>query len=97
MRLEFSPTAEADLIAIASFIARENPPRAVTFVDELEGTCAKILDFPRSGVDRSEILAGLRSKPHGSYVIFYGIEGSVIRIERILHGARDLGAIFSTE
>ncbi|WP_240334413.1 type II toxin-antitoxin system RelE/ParE family toxin [Sphingobium estronivorans] len=63
MGLEFSPAAAADLVAIASFIACDNVPRAVTFVDELEGACAKIADFPLSGVARPEIRAGLRSKP----------------------------------
>lgn len=29
MRLEFSPAADADLVEIASFIARDNVPRAV--------------------------------------------------------------------
>ncbi|UXC93408.1 type II toxin-antitoxin system RelE/ParE family toxin [Sphingobium sp. RSMS] len=86
MGLEFSPAAAADLVAIATFTARDNVLRAVTFVDELEGACAKIADFPRSGVARPEIRAGLRSKPHGSYVKFYSVLVSVIRIERILHG-----------
>lgn len=95
MRLEFSPAADADLVAIASFIARDNVPRAVAFVDELEAACAKLIDFPNSGVARSEIRAGLRSKPHGSYVIFYSVLSAVIRIERILHGARDIDAAFS--
>lgn len=97
MRLEFSPAADADLVAIASFIARDHVPRAVTFLDELEAACAKIVDFPLSGVARSEIRAGLRSKPHGSYVIFYSVLDSIIRIERILHGARDIGAILSSD
>lgn len=92
MRLELSPAADADLIAIASFIARDNPPRALTFVDELEAVCGKLLDFPRSGADRSEIRAGLRSRPHGNYVIFYTVGDAVIRIDRILHGARDFTA-----
>jgi len=93
MRLEFSPAADADLVEIASFIARDNVPRAVTFVDELEAACAKLVDFPLSGGARSDIRVGLWSKPHGSYVIFYSVLETVIRIERILHGARDIGAV----
>ncbi len=93
MRLEFSPAADADLVEIATFIARDNVPRAVTFMDELETACAKLVDFPLSGVARSDIRAGLRSKPHGSYVIFYSVPEKIIRIERILHGARDIGTI----
>ena len=95
MRLEFSPAADADLVEIASLIARDNVPRAVSFIDELEAPCAKLLDYSLSGVARSELRAGLRSKPHASYVIFYSVLENVIRIERILHGARDIGAIVS--
>lgn len=95
MRLEFSSAANADLVEIASFIARDNVPRAVTFVDELEATCTRLVDYPHSGVARSDIRAGLRSKPHGSYVIFYSVLETVIRIERILHGARDSGSTLS--
>lgn len=61
MRLEFSTAADADLVEIASFIARDNVPRAVTFVDELEATCAKLVDFPLSGVACPDIRVGLRS------------------------------------
>lgn len=95
MRLEFSPAAEADLVEIASFIARDNVARAVTFIDELDASCAKLVDHPHSGVVRSDLPTGLRSKAHGSYVIFYSVLETVIRIERILHGARDIGVILS--
>lgn len=54
-----------------------------------------LIDYPYSGVACSDICTGLRSKPHGSYVIFYNVSEPVIRIERILHGARDIGTIFS--
>jgi toxin ParE1/3/4 len=50
MRLEFSPAADADLVEIASFIARDNVPRAVNFVDELEAAYAKLIDFPCLGL-----------------------------------------------
>lgn len=95
MCLEFSPAADTDLVEIASFIARDNVLRAITFVDELEAACVKLVDYPHSGVVRSDIRAGIRSKPHGSYVIFYSVLEKVIRIERILHGARDIGTILS--
>lgn len=95
MRLEFSPEADSDLVEVASFIARDNVPRAISFIDELEASCARLLDHPHSGVARFELRAGLRSKPHGSYVIFYSVLEEVIRIERILHGGRDIGVILS--
>ena len=46
MHLSFSPAADADLTDIASFIARDNVDRALTFIDELQAACTKLLDFP---------------------------------------------------
>ena len=93
MRLEFSPAADADLTQIGTFIARDNVARAIAFVEELETACDSLVSFPRSGTDRSDVRAGLRSKPHGSYVIFYSVLETTVRVERILHGARDIGSI----
>lgn len=89
-RLEFSPEAAADLADIAGYIARDNPKRARTFVDELEAHCAGLIEYPDTGRTRPELAPGLRSKPHGHYLIFYTPGTEVVRIERILHGARDL-------
>jgi toxin ParE1/3/4 len=97
LRLEFAPRAVRDLEEIAGYIAEDNPERATSFVDELERRCADLLHYPESGRDRSELAQRLRSKPHGSYVNFYTPDIALIRIERILHGARDLEAAFGGE
>jgi toxin ParE1/3/4 len=89
-RLDFSPEAEADLLDIAAYIARDNPMRALSFIDELESRCADLLRFPEAGTPRPELAPDLRSKPHGRYVIFYTPGPTAVRIERILHGARDV-------
>ena len=95
MHLSFSPAADADLTDIASFIARDNVARALTFIDELQAACTKLLDFPGSGTVRSELRPDLRSRVYGSYVIFYTLVPGSVRIERILHGARDVSTILS--
>jgi len=56
----------------------------------LEASCADLLGFPKSGRARPELAPDLRSKPHGRYVIFYTPGRKSVRIERILHGARDI-------
>jgi toxin ParE1/3/4 len=38
-RLVFSPRAEADLEEIGDYIARDNPARAISFLDELRAHC----------------------------------------------------------
>lgn len=96
-KLEFSLDAEADLLDIATYIARDDPARALSFVDEIEARCAELLPFPDTGRLRPELAPELRSKPHGSYIIFYTPGAEVVRVERVLHGARDVMAVFGRE
>jgi len=46
---------------------------------------------------RDELADGLRSFPVGRYVIFYRPIPKGIEIVRVLHGARDLDAIFRSD
>lgn len=94
MKLEFAPEAETDLLDIAVYIARDNPARARTFVAELEERCAGLLDFHDKGRERPDLAHGLRSMPHGRYMIYYTPRSNAVRIERILHAARDVEAQF---
>lgn len=89
-QLQFAPQAKADLIDIFYHIAGDNPARAESFVGEIEQRCAGLQSFPGMGRARPEIMPGLRSLPHGHYVIFYTAGAQSVRIERILHGARDI-------
>lgn len=77
---------------IAVFIAQDNQARAMTFVDELEGKCAALGRAPGIGTPRPELGDGVRMLPHGRYLIFYREVNKGLRIERIMHGSRDIGA-----
>ena len=37
--VHFSPLAETDLVEIGIYIARDNPKRALSFIDEVEIKC----------------------------------------------------------
>ncbi len=76
---------------IAIFIAQDNPRRAPTFVDELERKCEALGLAPGIGTSRTELGEGIRVLPHGRYLIFYREANKGLRIERILHGSRDIG------
>lgn len=79
-----------DLVEITDFIAIDNPVRADQFEDELLECAQKISLSPLGYVERPELREGLRSCAHGTYVIFFTVDNQGVRIERILHGARDL-------
>ena len=90
----FSPMAVEDIEAILEYIARDKPAAAVSFVETLKHKCDTLARFPLLGASRDHLAEGLRVFPVGSYVIYYRPEGDTVRIERVLHGARDADALF---
>ncbi|MGX8008849.1 type II toxin-antitoxin system RelE/ParE family toxin [Mesorhizobium sp. ORM8.1] len=97
MAVTFSPAAARDVEEIGDYIHGENPAAARRFVTALRGRCDRITDAPRGGAPRYSLFPDLRSIPFQHYVIFYVAEGDEVRIERVLHGARDIDAIFETD
>jgi toxin ParE1/3/4 len=91
MKVSFAPAAQADLVDIAIYIAEDNADRALSFVDELEAKCFKLGQQPGLGTRREELIDGLRMLPYGRYLIFYREQTGALRIERIMHSARDIG------
>lgn len=90
MTATFSPAASDDLMEIALFIAEDNPKRALSFIEELEDTCHLLSASPGIGTARPDLGEGLRSMPHGRYLIFCRRRDAETRIERILRGSRDV-------
>ena len=91
--VEFAPAARDDLAAIGLYIAADNPERALSFVDALEQRAQRIGERPGSFPARDGISLGLRSAVHGSYMILFRELPDLVRIVRVLHGARDLSAM----
>lgn len=76
---------------IALYIAQDKPTRALTFIDELENRCAALGNAPGIGTARPELGEGIYMLPHGRYLIFYRQTQRSVRIERVMHSARDIG------
>lgn len=93
-RLLKRPKAERDLDEIWLYIAQDNPANADRFLDRLQERCLALADFPKMGTSRDDLKTGLRSHPCGRYLIFYFPIEDGVDIVRVLHGARDLDAIF---
>ena len=93
MRVELSNQAQLDLEQIGDFIARDNPLRAETFIRELADRCATLSEFPRRfpSLQRHEA-SGLRKAVHGSYMIVFRIDASIVVVTNVLHGASDFEA-----
>lgn len=90
-RLQFAAVARDDLLGIASYIARDNPKRASSFVAELREQCVLLAQHPGLGVAKPEYAEGVRMLPHGRYLIFFSETDSPgVLVERVLHSARHL-------
>jgi plasmid stabilization system protein ParE len=82
--------AEADLEQIGDWIARDNPMRAVTFVQTLRAKCLGLGDVPLGFplVPRYE-RSGVRRRPFRDYLIFYLVNGDSVEVLHVLHAAQD--------
>lgn len=94
MNLTFSPRAAVDLDEIADYIARDSPGRALRFVQEIRDRCGGIVLAPHGAVRRDDLLPGIRVVPFRRYLIFYTASEDTVRIERVLHGSRDIAELF---
>ncbi len=94
MIVHISAEAEADLESIGDHIARDNPVRAESFIQELRARCAELSEVPHAFplVPRYES-RGVRRRVHGNYLIFYRVLGYRIVVIHVLHGATDYAPI----
>ena len=97
MKFTISSVARADLREIATHIARDNPPRARSFVGELVAKIREVADQPLIYPLRPVWGADYRSALHRSYHIVFRIRGETVEIMRVVHGARDIIALLDGE
>jgi toxin ParE1/3/4 len=93
--VERFPQFDADLDAIADYIAARNLSAAVCFVDAVEDTARRLLEFPKLGTlcDFSNpTTAGLRVitvRRFTNYLIYFRPLDDRIQLVRLIHGMRD--------
>lgn len=92
----FSPRAREDLMEIGDYIAKDSRANALRFVSQLREQCVRIGRAPLGYASRADLAPGLRMAPLGNYVVFFRFRfrDGTVRIERVLHSARDLLAVF---
>ncbi len=90
MRLRLSPLVPGDLEETAEFIAQDSPRHAVRMLRLLQAKMKEVAKQPEMYRLRPEIGADARLATLGNYVILFRIRKNVVRIERVVHGGRDL-------
>ncbi len=96
-RIHFSDQARADLGEIWDYLAERSEKTADQKLDRIKATCQLFVDTPELGRRREEFRAGLRSFPIDSYLIFYRVGIERVDILRVLHGARNLEDLLSSD
>jgi toxin ParE1/3/4 len=86
----FSPKSRQDLLDIGDYIAKDSRANARRFVTKLMDQCKRIGRAPLGHVSREDLAPGLRMAALDRYVIFFSVLDGIVRIERVLHGARNL-------
>jgi plasmid stabilization system protein ParE len=90
VRLRLSPFVPNDLEEIAEYIAQDSPRHAVRFLRILRARLKEIAKQPLLYRLRPELGDGARMAAVGNYVILFRIRENVVRIERVVHGGREL-------
>jgi len=91
--LVISEAARADLGEIVDYIARDNPARAETFLDELLARITAVAEHPPAYQVRTDWPVPVRAAVHRRYLIVFREHEQRVEIARVLHSARDIPAI----
>lgn len=88
MSYRLRPEAEADIEAIALYIAEDNTAAALRWCEDIYRCCQRIGEMPGVGIARPEVRPDLRTFAVGNYLILYREIAEGAEIVRLVHGAR---------
>jgi toxin ParE1/3/4 len=98
MKLRIHPDAVQDIDDIFDYIAIDNPDAARRVYKSMHESFDRLLETPMIGrIRQSNHVPGLRTwriEKFPTYIILYRTTEIDVQILRILHGARDIDAMF---
>lgn len=90
MKFRLSDKARRDLVRILLEGSQQfGVPQAAKYRDGLWKTFELLERFPLIGVERDEVVDGLRSHPFQSHVVLYRVTDELVDIVRVRHGRED--------
>ena len=89
-----APQAQTDLDEVWDYVADDSVTAADQLLATFHDKFLLLSSHPLIGQTRYELRPNLRCFSVGSYVVYYQPEEERIRIVRVLHGARDVDALF---
>ena len=88
MKLQFTHSAQRDLIRLREFIAKKNPQAARRISQQLKNAIKRLIDHPDMGVDVRD-LSGVQDLISGDYITRYIVVGDTVCILRVWHGKEE--------
>lgn len=89
-QLLVAPTAKTDLKYIYQYGLRQwGQTQSESYLENIKGQLWALTEHPLIGIDRSELLLGIRSLPIESHTLFYRVTSDTIEIIRVLHCRQD--------
>lgn len=95
-KYQLNSKAEEDLLDIWSYIAENSPANATKLTRTFHQHFALLAENTRIGQARPDIAPTLRYFPVKRYLILYREIPNGVEIMRVVHGSRDIGALFDT-
>lgn len=92
--LLISEAAREDLREVWENVALDDEDRADRLIDNIVEAARRLLEWPQMGRARPDLLPDIRCLVVGRYLVFYRIRPSAIQLVRVLHGRRDIDALF---
>lgn len=90
--LVYATRALEDLEAILRYVGSDDAEAAVRLVRAIQSQCEAIQRTPGIGERQEDLARLLRRFCFRRYAIYYRDLENQVRIERVLHGARDVGS-----
>ena len=89
MRIKFTPTARNQFLSAIRYIQKENPQAAIQFRKKSEKVLSRLEKFPKSG----RVLPEFPELPYREVIVvpyrfFYRIEGRMVWVVAVWHGAQ---------
>ena len=86
--VQYAEIVFSEIESIIDYISQDNPPAARKVLIAIEDEIERLSYFPRSGRKTDEEGVMARTLSRYPYIVFYKIDGDLLVILHVLHGAR---------
>ena len=100
-RIRRHPDVAEDILDSAAYIAGDSMSAALRFLDSVEATLHRLLEYPALGrlrdfdAPRLAAVRSVRVRDFRNHLIFYEVEPDGIYVLAVVHGARDLPKVLA--